>query len=67
MDRNFVIEERSQAIVLKKSGQIHNIGSYGDPHDEVIEEFVHDMLAARLIRPSTRPYSSPLISVMDGG
>lgn len=31
---------------------------------EAIETFVHDMLAAGLIRPSVSPYASPLILVI---
>ncbi|XP_061368627.1 uncharacterized protein LOC133311584 [Gastrolobium bilobum] len=52
-------------IRIKEGASIPNIRPYRYPHyqKEKIEKFVRDMLTAGMIRPSTSPYSSPLIMV----
>ena len=53
------------AIPLKEGVNIPNIRSYHYPHYEnkVIEEMVREMLDSRIIKPSTSPYTSPILLV----
>ncbi|XP_057747483.1 uncharacterized protein LOC130966679 [Arachis stenosperma] len=59
------------AIVLKDSVEIPNIRPYRYPHYQKaeIEKIINEMLQIGIIRPSTSPFSSPVILVKkkDGG
>lgn len=52
-------------IVFKKGANMPNLRPYRYPHYQKneIEKLVVDMLKTSIIRPSTSPYSSPIILV----
>ncbi|XP_072054839.1 uncharacterized protein [Arachis hypogaea] len=61
----------NHAIVLKDSAEIPNIRPYRYPHYQKaeIKKIIDEMLQIGIIRPSTSPFSSPVILVKkkDGG
>jgi len=64
-------KDYDHAIYLQDHSNIPNIRPYRHPYYQKfeIEKFVQEMLGARIIRPNTNHYSSPIILVKekDGG
>ena len=63
--------EHDHAIKLKEGAQIPHIRPYRYPHYQKteIEKIIDEMMQSEIIRPSTSPFSSPVILVKkkDGG
>ena len=63
--------EQDHAIVLREGAPIPHIRPYRYPHYQKneIEKIIDEMLQSEIIRPSTSPFSSPVILVKkkDGG
>ena len=62
-------KEFPQKILLKDNKMIANTPPYRIPHHllEVAHSYIHKLLKAGIIRPSTSPFSSPLLLVRKPG